>query len=611
MRSFFKSLFHYRIDPLKDYDSILAQVLKWILFVLLVVGIPAVTVGVLEALRLGQTEAAIIYIVLFLPFILVAVFQKRLNHKLSAAIVLFCLYLFAVYNLLVYGFSGAGIPIFLTFFILITIFYGMKAGLLSILAGVIPMAIIGYLMVEGLTTVKINLERITTLPVSWVTAASMLALLGILMVIVFTFLQRNFFNITRISKDQADELRRMNKNLKQQIQHKEEIQKNLEKAKQKAEESDRLKSAFLKNMSHEIRTPMNGIMGFAGLLEKDLPEGAKAKGYVNMIRRSGNRMLELINNLIDIAMIESGETKVQKHETALNSLMDSLYALYMPQAQNKGLKIFYEKGLDEPGDKLTTDGDKLKQVLANLINNAVKYTHEGEIVFGYKREKEVLHFYVGDTGIGISPELQEKIFERFRQAELGVTREYEGAGLGLSISRAYVEMLGGEMWVVSTPGHGSVFHFTLPFHPMESSESDPAKTVKNKQAKFPEDITLLVAEDDETSYALLREIMENTGITLYRAKNGEEVIEELEEHPEVDLVLMDVKMPVMDGYRATQAIKDSRPTLPVIAQTAYASEEDRQKALNAGCDAYLAKPVNADELMRWIQKMVGTTEEPS
>jgi signal transduction histidine kinase/CheY-like chemotaxis protein len=611
MRSFFRSLFHYRIDPLKDYDSILGQVLKWILFVLLVVGIPAVTVGVLEALRLGQTEAAIIYIVLFLPFILVAVFQKRLNHKLSAAIVLFCLYLFAVYNLLVYGFSGAGIPIFLTFFILITIFYGMKAGLLSILAGVIPMAIIGYLMVNGWITVKINLERITTLPVSWVTAASMLALLGILMVIVFTFLQQNFFNITRISKDQADELRRMNINLRQQIKHKEEIQKSLEKAKEKAEESDRLKSAFLKNMSHEIRTPMNGIMGFAGLLEKDLPEGEKAKEYVNMIRRSGSRMLELINNLFDIAMIESGESKVKKYETALNSLMDSLYALYMPQAQNRGLEIYCEKGLDEPRDKLTTDGDKLKQVLGNLINNAIKYTGKGKIVFGYKREKEVLHFYVSDTGIGISPELQEKIFERFRQAEMGVTREYEGAGLGLSISRAYVEMLGGEIWVDSTPGHGSVFHFILPFHPMESNETSPKKGVRDNGAKLPENLTLLVAEDDETSYLLLREIMRNTGINLYHARNGEEVIKKLKEHPEVDLVLMDVKMPRMDGYRATQVIKKSWPSLPVIAQTAYASEEDRQKALNAGCDAYLAKPVNADELMGWIQKIMGIREKSS
>ena len=611
MRSFFKTLFNYKIDPLKAYESILQQVFNWVLLVLIIIGVPTVTIGVIEAIELGQFDTALVYIALFSPFLIVAIFQRRIGYRWGSAIILGCLFIFGIHNLLVYGFSGAGIPILLTFIILMTVFFGLKAGLSSVGLGILSMAVIGYMMVKGIESVDFDLMHITTLPVSWITATFILCLLGILMVLGYSFIQRNLFYTAHISKSQAEQLRKMNKNLQKEISHKEKIQKSLEKAKEKAEESDRLKSAFLKNMSHEIRTPMNGIMGFAGLLEKDLPEGEKAKGYVNMIRRSGNRMLELINNLIDIAMIESGETKVQKHETALNSLMDSLYALYLPQAHNKGLKIFYEKGLDEPGDKLTTDGDKLKQVLANLINNAVKYTHKGEIVFGYKREKEVLHFYVGDTGIGISSELQEKIFERFRQAELGVTREYEGAGLGLSISRAYVEMLGGEMWVVSTPGHGSVFHFTLPFHPMESNESNPAKTGKNKGTKFPEGITLLVAEDDETSYALLWEIMENTGITLYRAKNGEEVIEELKEHPEVDLVLMDVKMPLMDGYRATQVIKNSRPTLPVIAQTAYASEEDRQKALNAGCDAYLVKPVNADELMGWIQKMVGATEEPS
>jgi|GEM_PF-1915517 len=608
MKSFFNTLFNYKIDPLKAYESILEQVFKWVLLVLLIIGVPTVTIGVIEAIQLDQYATALVYIALFSPMVVVAVFQNRLSYQWGSAIILGCLYIFGLHNLLVYGFSGAAIPIMLTFIILMTVFFGLKGGLSAVGLGVLSMAVIGYMMVEGIESVDIDLMHITTLPVSWVTSIFILCLLGILMVLGYSFIQRNFFHIAHISKEQAEELRKMNDNLRQQIRHKEEIQKSLEKAKEKAEESDRLKSAFLKNMSHEIRTPMNGIMGFAGLLEKDLPEGEKAKGYVNMIRRSGNRMLELINNLIDIAMIESGETKVHKHETALNSLMDSLYALYVPHAHNKGLKIYYEKGLDEPGDKLTTDGDKLKQVLGNLINNAVKYTNKGDIVFGYKKEKEVLHFYVGDTGIGISVELQEKIFERFRQAELGVTREYEGAGLGLSISRAYVEMLGGEMWVVSTPGHGSVFHFTLPFHSMESN---PSKTLNNKGAKLPEDITLLVAEDDETSYVLLREIMENTGIRLYRAKNGEEVIEELKEHPEVDLVLMDVKMPRMDGYRATQVIKNSRPTLPVIAQTAYASEEDRQKALNAGCDAYLAKPVDADELMEWIQKMVGTSEEPS
>ncbi len=604
MRSFFKTLFNYKIDPLKAYESILEQVFKWVLLVLIIIGVPTVTIGVIEAIEFDKIDTALVYIALFSPLLFVAVFQSLIGYRLGSAIILGCLYLFGVHNMLIYGFSGAGIPILLTFIILMTVFFGMKAGLSSVGLGILSMAVIGYMMVEGIESVDIDLMNITTLPISWITATFILCLLGILMVLGYSFIQRNFFHIAHISRDQAEELRKMNKNLQEEIHHKEKIQKSLEKAKEKAEESDRLKSAFLKNMSHEIRTPMNGIMGFAGLLEKELPAGERAKEYVGLIRRSGNRMLELINNLIEIAMIESGEMKVKKHETGLNILMDSLYALYLPQAENKGLGMYCGKGLEEPADKLTTDGDKLKQVMGNLINNAVKYTHEGKIVFGYKREEEVLHFYVGDTGIGISSELQHKIFERFRQAEPGVTREYEGAGLGLSISKAYVEMLGGEMWVDSTPGHGSVFYFTMPFQPMESGESKYEKPTENKKDKDLENITLLVAEDDETSFILLSEIMEKTDIKFLRARNGREALEELNAHPEVDLVLMDIKMPVMDGYKATMEIKHAHPDLPVIAQTAYASEEDKQKALRAGCDAYLSKPIKPEELMKWIQKMV-------
>ncbi|MFW6103632.1 MAG: ATP-binding protein [Bacteroidota bacterium] len=611
MKSFFRFLFEDQIDPLNDYESMLANVLRWVLFVLTIIGIPAVTVGVIEAVKLNQPVAGLFYVVFFLPLIGVAIFQKHLNYKLSAAVVLFCLFLFAVHNTTVFGFSGAGLPIFLTFFILITVFYGRKAGIFSLITGVLAMGVIGYLMVHGIISVQVDLMHISTQPVSWITAISVLFLLGALMVLGYSFIQGNFLKITRVSQEQAEELRKMNENLKQEIQHKEEIHEQLQEAKEKAEESDRLKSAFLKNMSHEIRTPMNGIMGFASLLENNQLEGEKVHDYVHLIKESGNRMLEMINNLLDIAMIESGEINVQHEEISLNPLMDDLYTLFAPEAKKKGLEMTYRKGFEDHSDHIVTDGEKVKKILTNLINNAIKYTNEGQVAFGYSKEDSLLLFYVKDTGIGISPDLQQKIFERFRQAELGVTRNYEGAGLGLSISKALAEMLGGRMWMDSTPGQGSTFYFTVPYQSLDEDVTPGENASASIKQQLPGDLKLLVAEDDETSYMLIREIMDDTGITLLRAKNGKEAVEKLNDLSKDDLILMDIKMPVMDGYEATRAIKQARPELPVIAQTAYYSEEDRKKALNAGCDAYVTKPVNVEELMDWIQRLLSVNRESS
>ncbi|MGM0532023.1 MAG: ATP-binding protein [Bacteroidota bacterium] len=604
MKSFIRSLFYNQIDPLSDYESILGKVLRWILIVLLVIGIPAVTMGVVEAVKLDRPLTALLYVVFFLPLIGVAIFQKHLNYKLSAAIVFFCLYLLAVHNTTVFGFSGAGLPIFLTFFILVTIFYGRKAGIIAIIAGLAALGVIGYLMVQGILSVYVDLMHISTLPISWITATSVLFLLGTLMVLGYSFIQENFLRVTRISRDQAEELRKMNENLKKEIQHKEEIQEQLKEAKEKAEESDRLKSAFLKNMSHEIRTPMNGIMGFASLLENNQLEGEKVDEYVHLIKESGNRMLEMINNLLDIAMIESGEVKIQNKETSLNPMIDDLYALFAPEAKKKGVSMRCEKSLDDHDDHMVTDGNKIKKILTNLINNAIKYTNEGQITFGYKKENSYFRFYVMDTGIGVSPELQQKIFERFRQAELEVTSNYEGAGLGLSISRALAEMLGGNMWLDSTPGEGSTFNFTIPYRSPDEHTKQRNKTAGSIKQELPEDLNLLVAEDDETSYMLIREIMDNAGITFLRAKNGKEAVEKINGHTEVDMVLMDIKMPVMDGYEATRAIKQARPELPVIVQTAYYSEEDRKKAIKAGCDAYVTKPIDGDELIGCILRIM-------
>ena len=376
----------------------------------------------------------------------------------------------------------------------------------------------------------------------------------------------------------------------------------LRKAKQKAEESEQLKSAFLLNISHEIRTPMNGILGFADLLQDPKLEGKEQQHYIDVILRSGNRMLNIINDLIDISKVEAGQEKVSNESISVNTVMDEMYTFFCPEAEKSGLKLTYTKALKDEESKADTDRTKLVQVLSNLIKNALKYTNEGRINFGYNVKGKDLEFYVTDTGIGIPHELQQKMFERFRQAELSVARDYEGAGLGLSLCKAYVEMLGGRINVESTPGKGSTFYFTLPF---ESKRDDEKKPVKKDVADFavPEGKKILMAEDDDASYMLLEAMLKRKS-TLIRVYDGKQAVEEVTKNPELDLVIMDIKMPEMDGYEATHKIKEIAPNLPVIAQTAYATDGEKEKSRAAGCDAYIAKPLNRQRLFKLMHDLM-------
>ena len=386
-----------------------------------------------------------------------------------------------------------------------------------------------------------------------------------------------------------------------------DINTELEKAKEKAEESDKLKTAFLANMSHEIRTPMNGILGFADLLKEPDLTGKQKQKYLQIIQQSGQRMLNIINDLIDISKIEAGQIEIKNEQTNVNQLLNSLYIFFNPETSRKGLSFEYKNDL--PGNKCTikTDRTKLGQVISNLIKNAIKYTNEGGINFGYtvkqdsKTGDKYLEFFVKDTGIGINPELKEKIFERFWQANITDTKIYEGTGLGLSISRAYIEMLGGKIWVKSKPSSGSVFYFTIPYKLAREPKQDiKIKDIYDGTTK--KDITILIAEDDLTSFIFLREILKSTGAKILHARDGGKAVEIIKSTPDVTIVLMDLKMPVLGGLDATRQIKQIRPDLPVIAQTAFASPSDEQRSLEAGCDDYLAKPVKKELLIEKIAK---------
>ena len=373
----------------------------------------------------------------------------------------------------------------------------------------------------------------------------------------------------------------------------------------KAEESDRLKTAFLNNMSHEIRTPLNGILGFTSLLNDPDIDADEQQYFHRIIEQNGQQLLSIINDIINIATIEAGQEKVRSVDVDVNAMLDLMYTQFKIQSSSKQLMLNFKTLLSNDEAIIKTDETKLMQILTNLIGNALKFTDKGVVEFGVSRQKQMLEFYVSDTGIGIAPELHNVIFERFRQANSSLTKEYGGNGLGLAITKAYVNLLGGEIWLESSAGKGSTFYFSIPYEPVSPKTEGPAESTEQAisvSGHHGREKTLLVAEDVYANYQLLEAILKRKNYHIIHVENGIEAIEACKNNPEIDLVLMDMKMPEMDGYQATSIIKIMRPHLPVVAVTAYALGGDKEKALNAGCDDYITKPVKAANLLEILDR---------
>lgn len=384
----------------------------------------------------------------------------------------------------------------------------------------------------------------------------------------------------------------------------EQMMLELMQAKTRAEESDRLKSAFLANMSHEIRTPMNGILGFMDILKEPDLDSTERNEYIDLVQLSGQRLLNTINDIIDISKIESGVVSLNEAQFNFNEILINQFNLFKIEAGTRNLELILTSLLPEGKQLVYGDRFKIESIMINLIKNALKFTHKGSVSFGAKlKDDNRIEFNVTDTGQGIPADQIHLLFNRFAQIEKSTKHSYEGSGLGLAISKGFADLMGCEIYADSKEGVGSSFFLLIPLK--ETKETSIVKRKSEKHDILNKSLTILVAEDDDISFKYLRTSLRKLDIEILRAYNGEEAIAKVKAHNEIGLILMDIKMPVMNGYTATEIIKTIKPDLPVIALTAFGMFDDKEKALSAGCDDYLSKPVKYSELVNMINKFRG------
>lgn len=384
------------------------------------------------------------------------------------------------------------------------------------------------------------------------------------------------------------------------ISERKKIMEELVYAKEKAEESDKLKNAFINNISHEIRTPLNSILGFGQILsESELPIDQRQE-YLDIIQKSSNRLTNTIADYIDMARIVTGTIEVHKNEFQLRPFFDDIIEHFQNLCAEKMIE-FEAVVPPEPIDiTLDSDQELILKVFNCLIDNALKFTHQGCIKSGFKINSGFLEFFVQDSGIGIASEKLEIIFNMFSQADSSITRGHEGSGLGLSLAKSFVKLLGGTIKVTSEKEKGSVFTFTVPYK--ISDEPEKASVLKTIELNNNNNLLVLIAEDDETNFLYIEAIMKKIGRKYIHAVDGAEAVEMCKQNSNIALVLMDIKMPVMNGLEATQLIHKFRPDLPIIATTTYSQTGDEYRFLAAGCNGYLVKPVKKESLLLLLKK---------
>ena len=435
---------------------------------------------------------------------------------------------------------------------------------------------------------------------NWRIYLKYITLIGGLSLVILIFL----IIVNRVLQNRV---RTKTKDLREQLALNSQIMEELEEQKNKAEESDKIKTAFLANMSHEIRTPMNGILGFADLLKNTDYSSEKHSKFISIIQQSGHRMLDTINNIIEVSKLESGLEKPIIKAVPIKEIIRELRNFFHPEATLKGLSFVFKEKDSTLNQPFYTDEYKLNSILTNLIKNALKFTKKGSIEVSYSLHNGYAEFWIKDTGIGISKDKQASIFEQFVQADYSHTSGFEGSGLGLSISKGYDHFLKGHIKLESEPAKGSTFYVRIPNSIDNQQLLDKTTPTETPDLSILEKYNILIAEDDEISFVYLENILENIAEQIVRAKDGREVVELAKQSKNIDLIFMDIKMPHLNGFEATKEIRKFNKEVFIIAQSAFTQENYKQKAKEAGCNAFISKPINQQKLLTLISKV--TTEK--
>lgn len=405
------------------------------------------------------------------------------------------------------------------------------------------------------------------------------------------------------TEDLNTKLKIRNRELYESIIQIQNINTELIHAKEKAEESERLKSSFLSNMSHEIRTPMNGILGFTELLKEPKLTGEEQQEYIKVIEKSGNRMLNIINDIVSISKLESGQMNLSYKETSIRDQVQVLYDFFKLEAEQKNIELKINNTLDNEDCFIRTDEEKINTILSHLVKNAIKFTDHGSIEIGCFKNDTRITFYVKDSGIGITSTKLDLIFERFRQEDDSLNRSYDGAGLGLYIAKSYVNLLGGKIWAANNTNSGAIFYFEIPFikpHEIEKETQIPLSIGAIETQK----LKILVAEDDSISLKFISKILKIFGENLLIARNGIEAVNLCKKNPDIDLILMDIQMPVMNGYEAIKKIREFNEEVIIITQSAFVFTDEAEKAIEVGGNGYISKPINKNQLINHINKEI-------
>jgi signal transduction histidine kinase len=577
---------------IENIDSVRNQIINAIYLSGAILGSLAIYGLIMRIIFTGWKYYYIFQFLIFIISWLLYILRKKISVKWKS-IIFFSIFFLAA-TLLNYsdGIVSGSIQ-FIIVTTLVTLLYGWRLGVLTVLLMFVVRSIIGWLYYKGILINHVDLNSFSVSAPAIITSI----VGGLFAASIIVFAINKFHKWLQLSL----------KSLSFKAEELSDINKELLVAKQRAEENDRLKSVFLANMSHEIRTPMNAIIGFSDLLsKKNIAEERKLR-YINLIQERSYDLLRIIQDILDISKIEVGQMQLDESDIQLRDLLNEIYEYYKLKVERStdknSLEIKYYLSDDIADITISVDNQRLKQVLTNLLDNAMKFTHSGYIEFGCEKHTiNELMFFVKDTGIGIKKDKHEAVFERFIQVDdsLG-SRQYGGTGLGLSIVKGILDLMGGEIWFTSEINEGTSFFFTLPLKTGTSINSTTRTTIKVDTRSWLNK-TVLIVEDDIPNNEYLTELLNETGLKILNAYNGNETLSILKAQSKIDLILMDVRLPDINGLQLTRQIKESTPEIIIIAQTAYAGNQSIDECLKAGGDDFIAKPIKADQLISLMGK---------